>query len=77
MVQSKPSDFDRFSMFIEGSSAIMLSHNHPSGNPNPSREDHLVTERLTKAGELIGITVLDHIIHGDGTGRVWSIREGE
>lgn len=63
--------------FIEGSSAIMLSHNHPSGNPNPSREDHLVTERLTKAGELIGITVLDHIIHGDGTGLVWSIREGE
>ncbi len=60
---------------IEGSSAIVLSHNHPSGNPDPSREDRQVTERLTDAGKLLGITVLDHIIHGDGTGRVLSIRE--
>ncbi len=61
--------------FIEGSSAIVLSHNHPSGNPTPSREDHQVTDRLTEVGKLIGITVLDHIIHGDGTGEVLSIRE--
>ncbi len=60
---------------IEGSSAILLSHNHPSGNPEPSREDIQVTDRLTEAGKLIGITVLDHIIHGDGTGEVLSIRE--
>lgn len=60
---------------IEGSSAIVLSHNHPSGNPEPSREDRQVTERLTEAGKLLGISVLDHIIHGDGTGEVISIRE--
>lgn len=60
---------------IEGSSAICLSHNHPSGDPTPSREDHAVTERLTEAGKLIGITVLDHIIYADGTNKVISIRE--
>ena len=60
---------------IEGSAAILLSHNHPSGNPEPSREDIQVTERLTEAGKILGISVLDHIIHGDGTGEVKSIRE--
>ncbi|TWU43296.1 hypothetical protein Q31b_23340 [Novipirellula aureliae] len=60
---------------IEGSSAILLSHNHPSGNTEPSREDIQVTDQLTEAGKLLGITVLDHIIHGDGTGDVLSIRE--
>jgi len=63
--------------FIEGSSAVVLSHNHPSGNPDPSREDRQVTERLTEAGKLIGISVLDHIIHGDGTGHVLSLRDTE
>ncbi len=61
--------------FIEGSAAVLLSHNHPSGITTPSREDHEVTRRLTDAGTLLGITVLDHIIHGDGTGEVLSIRE--
>ena len=60
---------------IEGSSAVLLSHNHPSGNTEPSREDHQVTSRLTDAGKLLGIDVLDHIIHGYGTGEVFSIRE--
>ena len=60
---------------IEGASAVVLSHNHPSGDTTPSREDHTVTDRLTEAGKLLGITVLDHIIHGDGTGHVCSIRE--
>ena len=60
---------------IEGSSAVMLSHNHPSGDTTPSREDRQVTDQLTEAGKLLGITVLDHIIHGDGTKKVISIRE--
>ncbi len=60
---------------IEGASSVILSHNHPSGNTTPSREDIQVTDRLTKAGELLGITVLDHIIYGDGTGNVFSISE--
>ena len=40
-------------------------HNHPSGDPEPSREDILVTKKIAKAGELIGITLMDHIIIGD------------
>jgi DNA repair protein RadC len=46
----------------DSASAILLVHNHPSGDPTPSREDHAVTDRLTKVGELIGIRVLDHIV---------------
>lgn len=45
---------------------IIVMHNHPSGDPSPSREDIAVTERLRDAGRLIGIELLDHIIVGDG-----------
>jgi DNA repair protein RadC len=62
---------------LEGSSSILLSHNHPSGDSTPSSEDHAVTERLTKAGELLGIEVLDHIIYGDGSKEVRSLRESK
>ena len=47
------------------SASIICAHNHPSGDPSPSPEDMQVTERLVKAGELIGIEVLDHVIIGD------------
>lgn len=47
--------------------SIILVHNHPSGNPTPSREDKLVTQRIVEAGNILGIKVLDHIIIGDGT----------
>ena len=60
---------------LEGSAAVVLSHNHPSGNPEPSREDIQVTDALTRAGKLLGINVLDHIVYGDGTDDVVSIRE--
>ena len=50
-----------------GAFAVILIHNHPSGDPSPSKEDIRVTERLCKAGEILGINVLDHIIIGDGT----------
>ena len=43
-------------------SALILVHNHPSGDPTPSREDLQVTEQLTEAGKLLGISVLDHIV---------------
>ncbi|MBE6032246.1 MAG: DNA repair protein RadC [Firmicutes bacterium] len=46
--------------------SIILIHNHPSGNPEPSDSDLLVTERLCEAGNLLGIHVLDHLIFGDG-----------
>ncbi|HIW84220.1 MAG TPA: DNA repair protein RadC [Candidatus Dorea gallistercoris] len=45
--------------------SIILLHNHPSGDPSPSQEDLLVTERILRAGELIGIELLDHIIIGN------------
>ncbi|MBK5244856.1 MAG: DNA repair protein RadC [Eubacteriaceae bacterium] len=49
------------------SAAIILAHNHPSGDPEPSSEDKNITKRLVAAGELLGIPVLDHIIIGRGT----------
>lgn len=45
-----------------GAAAVIVAHNHPSGDPTPSREDHDVTRRLAKAGEVLGITLLDHVI---------------
>jgi DNA repair protein RadC len=46
--------------------AIILVHNHPSGDPEPSPEDIGVTGRLVEAGRLLGIEVLDHVVIGDG-----------
>lgn len=48
------------------SNKIILLHNHPSGNTEPSKEDKNITNRLKDCGEIIGIEVLDHIIIGDG-----------
>jgi DNA repair protein RadC len=45
---------------------IVLVHNHPSGNPEPSRDDIELTNRLKSAGELIGIPVMDHVIVANG-----------
>lgn len=45
---------------------IILIHNHPSGDPNPSNEDIIVTKKLKEAANLMGIELLDHIIIGDG-----------
>ena len=49
----------------ESAASVIFVHNHPSGDPIPSREDILITERLVNAGGIIGIKVLDHIIIGD------------
>ena len=48
-----------------GAVSIILIHNHPSGDPTPSREDIQLTEHVARSGELLGITLLDHIIIGD------------
>lgn len=58
---------------IYSSNAVILMHNHPSGNPSPSQEDIQITKRLSEAGELIGIKVLDHIVIGDGN--YYSLKE--
>ncbi len=50
----------------KGAANIVLVHNHPSGDPEPSREDVRLTARLVEAGRIMGIQVLDHIVIGDG-----------
>jgi DNA repair protein RadC len=52
---------------LSNAAAIILCHNHPSGDPQPSQEDRVLTQRLVEAGKLLGISVLDHLIIGDGT----------
>ena len=49
----------------ESASAVIFVHNHPSGEPKPTREDIEITKRLVKACDLVGVRVLDHIIMGD------------
>lgn len=57
-----------FNRAIKKSSAsIILLHNHPSGNPDPSKEDINITNRLVEAGKIIGIEILDHIVIGDNS----------
>lgn len=48
----------------ESAAAIICVHNHPSGDPQPSQEDRVLTKRLAEAGQLLGIQVLDHVIVG-------------
>lgn len=48
----------------ESANSVIVVHNHPSGDPEPSSEDKLVTKKLIDAGELLGIKVLDHVIVG-------------
>jgi len=56
-----------FSLAVrESAAAVIFLHNHPSGDPEPSEEDRVLTARLVAVGELLGIRVLDHVILGDG-----------
>ena len=48
-----------------GAIFLVLLHNHPSGDPQPSQEDYVITKRIKEAGEILGIRLLDHIIIGD------------
>jgi DNA repair protein RadC len=51
---------------IAGASAVVVAHNHPSGDPEPSPEDLAVTDRLAEAGTLLGIALLDHLVVAEG-----------
>lgn len=51
----------------EGAEAVLLVHNHPSGDPTPSASDVQLTHRLQAAGELLGVGVMDHVIVADGS----------
>jgi DNA repair protein RadC len=58
---------DVFSRVIrDAAAAVIFVHNHPSGDPTPSREDLEITKRLREVGELVGVRVLDHIVIGAG-----------
>ena len=48
-----------------GAAALVLFHNHPSGDPTPSPDDIALTDRMVQAGALMGIEVLDHVVLGD------------
>ena len=52
-------------LILMNACALLCAHNHPSGDPTPSPEDHALTARLREAGDLLGITLLDHIVLGD------------
>ena len=56
--------------FDIGATALILVHNHPSGNPEPSRADIAITNRIAEAGRHLDITVHDHVIIGEGGGHV-------
>ncbi|CAI8049710.1 UPF0758 protein MM_2791 [Geodia barretti] len=60
-----PREIFRFAI-EESANSIVLVHNHPSGDPQPSQEDIRATKQLIEAGNQIGIKVLDHIVIGDG-----------
>jgi DNA repair protein RadC len=49
---------------LSNAAAIICGHNHPSGDPQPSQEDRVLTKRLKEAGDLLGINLLDHVVLG-------------
>ena len=57
----------------ESANSIILVHNHPSGDPEPSVEDEQITKKLFEAGELLNIKILDHVIVGKD--KFWSFKE--
>ena len=56
-----------------GATCIVLGHNHPSGNPRPSKDDRMLTQKIDSAGKLLDITVIDHIVIGNE--RYYSFRD--
>jgi DNA repair protein RadC len=59
----------------EGAASVILVHNHPSGDPDPSREDLRLTRQLADAATLLDLKLHDHIIIGNGTGAWVSLAE--
>ena len=62
-----PSEVFRFAI-MRAVSGIVMVHSHPSGDPEPSADDIIVTKRLHDAGKILGIEILDHIIVTEGPG---------
>jgi len=70
-----PRETFRFAI-LKGVANILIVHNHPGGDVEPSRADMLITDKLVKSGDIIGIKVIDHIILGNGTDDFKSFRDG-
>ena len=51
---------------VAGAAAVIVAHNHPSGDCTPSAEDRDATRRLIRSGELLGVPLLDHVVLGEG-----------
>jgi DNA repair protein RadC len=64
---TSPAAYPTKPAILANAAALICGHNHPSGDPQPSQEDRVLTQRLVEAGKLLGISVLDHLIVGDGT----------
>ena len=60
---------------VDGAKAIILLHNHPSGDTTPSADDIQITRRLIEAGRIVDINVLDHIIFSSDEGKFHSMRD--
>lgn len=60
---------------LSGCSGIIITHNHPSGNLTPSKQDIEVTKRITEAGKVLGIPLIDHIIVGFDNPGYYSMKE--
>ena len=71
-VMAEPREVFRDAL-LGGAAAVVLFHNHPSGDPTPSPDDVSLTHRMINAGRVIGIEVIDHVIVGDA--RYFSMRE--
>ena len=69
-----PADVFRAAI-VAGAHVIVCVHNHPSGDPSPSEEDIRQTRQLAKAGKLLKVELLDHVIVGSGTNQHTSLRE--
>lgn len=60
---------------LRGAASVILVHNHPSGDPSPSKEDLQLTRQLAKAAELLDLRLHDHVIIANGTGRWMSLAQ--
>lgn len=59
------------SAIMDNAAALMVFHNHPSGDPEPSRDDESVTRRLAEAARIVGVELLDHIVLGAPARDAW------
>lgn len=63
----EPAGVFRFAL-LTGAASLVVAHNHPSGDPSPSAEDVMFTQRLVEGARLLGLRLLDHVIVADGGG---------